>query len=106
LRPKRAADPSRPATLCQINQVLDLALQGAAKRRAEIDMRVEFDRGHSLLCQCSGPGFDLAPVHQQDELRAIVLPNHLVGSVGDSSEAALPGPASTSRPAVLTVALP
>ena len=83
---------TRPATLCQINQVLDLALQGASERRAEIDMRVEFDRANRLLCQSSGPGFDLTPIHQQDELRAIVLPDHFGRQRGRQQRG---GPAGT-----------
>ena len=71
-----AGDLMRPAVLGEIDQIFDMELQGPAKGRVEIDPRVELDRTGRPLRERGRPAFDPVPVHQQDQLRAIIVPDH------------------------------
>src|ERR1700737_4860212 len=65
-----------PAMLGKIDEIFDLELKCAPERRVEVDPRFELDRTYRFFRQRRGPVFDLSPVHQQNELRAIILPDH------------------------------
>ena len=66
----------RSAMFGEIDEIFDLELKRSPERRVEIDMRFEFDPARRPFRKCGSPAFDLLPIHQQYQLRAVVLPDH------------------------------
>ena len=67
---------SWPAVLSEIDQIFNLKLKGTAERRAEVDMGFELHRTGRPFRKRGSAAFHPVPIHQQNELRAIVLPDH------------------------------
>ena len=62
--------------LSEIDEIFDLELKRTSERCVEVDMRFEFHPARRLFRKRRSPAFDLPPIHQQYELRAIVVPDH------------------------------
>jgi hypothetical protein len=62
--------------LGEIDKIFDLELKRSSERCVEVDMWFELDRARRPFRKGCSPAFNLPPIDQQDELRAIVLPDH------------------------------